>query len=92
VFYAELYTMYLSKEKRNIGESFFEFNKLPLRTKLDMLFESAFFVDEDRENDRVIQLFFLKGFFVEKVVCINTGAVIEVIPFKNGYRIYQFLN
>jgi hypothetical protein len=83
--------MYLPMRKNNAAVSLYKFIKLPLQKKLDAI-EAGILLDTDEEKERITLLYFLNGFFIEKVISTKTGSVIEVIPFKNGYRVNQFNN
>ena len=83
-----MYLMYSHAE--DIARRFYEFSQLSASDQLLMLAAYGVLLDTDREDGKVIRLYFLHGFFVEQVE--NTsGEVLELIPYKNGYRLYNFL-
>lgn len=49
------------------------------------------FLDADIEKDCLVKLYFLSGFFVEEIVSLHEDKVIDVIPYKQGYRLESYL-
>lgn len=78
--------------KKDVAATFFRFNQLTLDQKLSQLNQMGILLDTDVDGDKLVKLYFIQGFFVEQIVCRHTGAHIELIPYKNGYRVYNFLN
>ncbi len=75
-----------------VTKAFHEFNQLSVKEKLRLIREKAVLLDVDTEKTKVTELYYLRGFFIEKVLDRKTGAFIELLPFKNGYRLYNFLS
>ncbi|MGZ3901452.1 MAG: hypothetical protein ACXVC7_03745 [Bacteroidia bacterium] len=71
--------------------SFYDFAKMSLETKSSALLERATWLDEDYEEGRIINLYFMDGYFVEETFSTNTKKVIDIIPYKRGYKIERFL-
>lgn len=71
--------------------SFYKFIRLNKEEQGRLLTERGMFLDLDDEEETMTRLYFLDGFFVEEVFCKNTNQVIEMIPFKRGYRLESFL-
>lgn len=72
-------------------KSFFDFIKLNKTEQGKLLIERGIFLDMDNEKDTITRLYFLDGFFVEEIICKNNSEVVELIPFKQGYKIESFL-
>ena len=77
--------------KNNVSESFFRFNRLSQTEKVELLKKTGILMDTDEDGDNTVKLYFLYGFFVEMILCRHSKALIELIPYKNGYRVYNFL-
>lgn len=89
--FAEKFMYSTLTHKEDISRCFFEFNRLPLGRKLAILQDIGVLLDTDVDKERVVKLYFLYGFFVERIESL-TGEHLELIPYKNGYRVYNFLN
>lgn len=72
-------------------QSFYDFAKLNMTTQSSVLTEQGVFLDIDSESTTFTRLYFLKGFFVEEVVCRSENRVIDIIPYKQGYKIERYL-
>jgi len=72
-------------------QSFYDFVKLSKTQKEELLITEGVFLDLDNEKDLVTRLFFLKGFFVEEIFCRSLNEVMDIIPYKQGYRIESYL-
>lgn len=62
----------------------YDYAKLSTEEKEELLKNQALFVDQYNEDDVLIQIYFLNGFFVE--VTIKSGKVTDNIPYKRGYK------
>jgi hypothetical protein len=72
-------------------KSFFDFAKLDLAKKTELLTTKGTFLDLDSEKNTLTKLYFLNGFFVEEVICRKLNKTVDVIPFKQGYRIENYI-
>jgi hypothetical protein len=72
-------------------ESFNFFVKLSKSEQTVMLKEKGIFLDLDSEKNTLTKLYFLNGFFVEEVISRKQNIVIDIIPYKQGYRIENYL-
>jgi hypothetical protein len=71
----ELYTMM----------TIYDYAKFSEGEKEELLKNQALFVDQYNDNEVLIQIYFLNGFFVE--VTIKDGKVTDNIPYQRGYKI-----
>ncbi len=72
-------------------QSFYEFVKLDRSQQCEILGKKATFLDLDSDKLTFTKLYFLNGFFVEEVVCRKNNTVVDVIPFKQGYKIESYI-
>jgi hypothetical protein len=72
-------------------QSFYDFAKLNKTDQSLVLTEQGIFLDIDSESTTFTRLYFLKGFFVEEIVSRNQNRVIDIIPYKQGYKIERYL-
>lgn len=77
--------------EQDIARRFFRFIRLGFEEKLKALELGGTLLDTDVEGTNIVKLYFLHGFFVEQIESV-CGTITELIPYKNGYRIYNFLN
>lgn len=78
--------MVFERRQKAQPSTIFEFARLSLAEKQELINSSAVWIDTDFENDRFIHLYFLNGFFVEVACDPLTGAKTEMIPFRRGFR------
>lgn len=57
----------------------------------EILKENGIMLDRDSENDKTINLYFLKGFFVEEIISRAENKILDILPFKRGYKVEKFL-
>jgi hypothetical protein len=55
--------------------------------KKKLLMSKALFLDEQKEGDERVCLYFLQGIFVETIE--KSGVVIENLPYKRGFSIRE---
>lgn len=72
-------------------ESFYNFVKLDQIQKLRLLKEQGIFLDSDNEKDTITKLYFLNGFFVEEILSRKDQEIVDIIPYKQGYKIENYL-
>ena len=70
---------------------FYEFIKMNRNEQGLLLKEQGVLLDFDSEKEITTRLYFLQGFFVEEIFCREQNEIIDVIPYKQGYRIERFL-
>jgi hypothetical protein len=61
----------------------YDYAKLSAEEKEELLKNQALFIDQYNEDEVLIQIYFLNGFFVE--VSIKNGKVTDNIPYQRGY-------
>jgi hypothetical protein len=71
--------------------TFYSFMKLDIGEQKKMIKKEGIFLDRDIEDEKAINLYFLRGFFVEETVLTREQRVLEIIAFKQGYKIERFL-
>jgi hypothetical protein len=67
------------------------FIKQDVNSQLRTLKEKAIMLDQDSENGQSTILYFLKGFYVEETFSILDNKVIDIVPFKRGFKVERFL-
>lgn len=72
-------------------QSFYDFAKLDKSQQCELLDSEAVFLDLDSDKSTFTKLYFLNGFFIEEIVCRKNNAIIDIIPFKQGYKIESYL-
>jgi len=72
-------------------QSFYDFVKLNIHEQSELLLEEGVILDLDSDYDTLTRLYFLDGFFVEEIICKRTNEVLEVIPYKQGYKLKSFM-
>ncbi len=71
-------------------QDFYSFAKGNQEQQVHELLTSGVHIETMFENDTRTLLFFLRGFFVELSISIESGKVIEVIPLKQGYKFEHY--
>lgn len=71
-----------------------QFLKLDTSARSSILHERGVLLDQDLEKGNPINLYLLDDFFAEEVLSAVTREAVEVIPFRQGYRVelLQLLN
>lgn len=72
-------------------QSFYDFAKMSKEEQCSLIQGKGMFLDADIEKDCLVKLYFLSGFFVEEIVSLHEDKVIDVIPYKQGYRLESYL-
>ena len=67
-----------------------EFMKLNSVDRSKLLHGSGLLLDSDVYKGERINLFYFGGYFVEEILNYLTWELIEVIPYKTGYRLETF--
>lgn len=73
-------------------KSFYDFARLNKSQQTVILNQHGLFLDADLENDTLTRLYFLKGFFVEVIFSKKLNTVVDMIPYKQGYKLERFIN
>ncbi|HYG53322.1 MAG TPA: hypothetical protein VD905_20630 [Flavobacteriales bacterium] len=60
-----------------------EYAKLSTDEQTGLLKKSGIFIDSYTENKALVMIYWIYGFYVELT---HTSTVIEIIPYKRGYR------
>lgn len=68
-----------------------DFIKKDFTSQSLILKENALMLDQYTEKDKTVNLYFLEGFFVEETVSGKENKVIDILPFKQGYKIEKLL-
>ena len=78
-------------QPQDIIRSFNEFNSYQIQKKIHLLEGSGIVLDVDKEDNKITRLYFIHGFFVEWIEDL-AGRLLDLIPYRNGYRVDFFLN
>jgi hypothetical protein len=73
-------------------QSFYDFVKLTKNMQSEVLHEYGTILDLDSEKTTYTKLYFLHGFFVEEIIDRKDNSLIEIIPYKQGYRIENYVD
>jgi hypothetical protein len=85
-------SMCLPSQKTNTIDLFLSFSRLTFPERLAMLISEGRLLDIFEDKNSRIKIYFFNGFFAELIECLSTGKILEVIPYKNGYRLHHFSN
>ena len=67
--------------------SFYNFAKMSLTQKEEVLKHKGIYFDCFCEHDLKTNIYYLNGFYVEEIFDKKENILQDIIPFKNGYRI-----
>lgn len=82
-------TNYTSQQQPNF-KSFYEFAKLNDEDKATELMNNGVLLDKDLEKEQAVNLYYLNGFFVEETISKKQNRVVDIIPYKHGYRLETY--
>jgi len=88
-----LYTMETNnalQTSKNL-QSFYDFAKLERTQQTALLAKNGKVIDLDHEATTITKLYVLGGFFVEETTCKKHNIVTDIIPFKSGYKIKEYV-
>lgn len=72
-------------------QSFYDFAKLNREQKEMLLKEEGILLDLESDTKTFTRLYYLDSFFVEEVVNRNSNEIIDIIPYKQGYKLSSFI-
>jgi hypothetical protein len=72
-------------------QSIVDFVRLNKTQQITMLAEEAVLLDLDTEKKTITRLYFIDGFFVEEIFSRALNKVIDIIPYRKGFRIKNFI-
>ena len=72
-------------------QSFFRFARMNNTEKKSVLSRNGLLLDVDKNKGQSVNLYFLDGFFVEETVSQPENKVLDIIPYKHGYRLETFV-
>ncbi len=67
-----------------------KFIGLDITRQTKLLRKDGILADRDSEKGICVSLYYLHGFFVEETVSVKENKVIEIIPFKQGYKVEKY--
>jgi hypothetical protein len=67
-----------------------KFINMNLNEQSELLRREGILVDCDIENGRSTSLFYLQGFFAEETISVSENKILEIIPFKQGYKVEKY--
>jgi hypothetical protein len=70
--------------------SIYDFAKLDLSSQCKTIKQMGIFLESYTETERLVKLYYVCGFFVEVLVSQPQLQNVEIIPFKNGYKIEHY--
>jgi hypothetical protein len=76
---------------RSTTQYFFDFVKLGKNQQNTLLKSKGILLDLHSEKTTCTELYSLSGFFVERITSLNKQDVIDIIPYKQGYRAGNYL-
>jgi len=62
----------------------YNYAKLSKREQESLLNSEGLYLDLYFDNENLINVYYLNGFFIEVVLC--KGMVIDILPYKRGYE------
>jgi hypothetical protein len=65
----------------------FEFAKLKQSQKEEVIQTAAMFLESYIEGSTRVTVYYMPGFFIEVNTCLIEEKLIEIIPYKRGYKI-----
>ncbi|MEO6305211.1 MAG: hypothetical protein ABIP51_18775 [Bacteroidia bacterium] len=65
----------------------YNFARLALKEKTNLIENQAIFLDNYMDNGNLINTYFFEGFFVESTIDLNAGKIIDILPFQHGYKL-----
>jgi hypothetical protein len=69
----------------------YEFTALDINARAEFLWKNGIFLDNYLDEENAFNIYFLKEFFVEVIVSKPNDEIINVVPFKAGYRLDKYL-
>jgi hypothetical protein len=72
--------------------SIYEFARLTLVEKADLITNQGVFLENLGDSGNEINLYYFNGFFVEVEVNKLQNMIVEIIPFKQGYKVKKYLD
>lgn len=72
-------------------KTFTRFVHLKTTDKQQWLKSKGLLVDKDHDKQQVINLYYLKGFFVEEILSVSGNTLIDIIPYKHGFKSSSFV-
>ena len=64
----------------------FEFAKLKPSQKEELIHTKAMLIESYVEKDLRVTLYYMPSFFIEVNTCLKRNAVLDVIPFRRGFK------
>ncbi len=62
----------------------YNYAKLSREEKKSLINNEAIYLENYKDNENSIHVYYLNAFFVEVIFC--KGIVIDILPFKRGYK------
>jgi len=70
----------------------YEFAVLDINAKADALWHSGIFLDNYIDNKKGVNLYSFNGYFVEVTLNNPNQEIINITPFKRGFRLDKYLD
>ena len=73
-----------------MGVTIYNFVKLSLEEKFDLIKKKGVFLENLGDAANEINLYYLQGFFVEVEVNKLQNFIVDITPFRQGYKINKY--
>jgi hypothetical protein len=73
-----------------VSLNIYEFARLSLNQKADLVRKKGVFLENLGDGGNEINLYYLLGFFVEVEVNKLQNLIVDITPFKQGYKINRY--
>jgi hypothetical protein len=67
----------------------FEFAKLKPSQKEEIIHTKAMLIESYVDKEIRVTLYYMPSFFIEVITCLKQNAVLDVIPFRRGFKFEQ---
>ena len=81
----------MDQDRKIKNPSILEFIKLSVEEQVCSLRKAACLLDTDKSLPLEFNLYYLNGYFVEELIDRSKEQIIEIIPFKQGYRLHSYM-
>ena len=82
-------TNYTPPQQPNL-KSFYEFAKMDNVQKASELKNNGVLLDKDELKEERVNLYYINGFFVEETIRLKQNKVVDIIPYKHGFRLETY--
>jgi len=65
----------------------YDFARLSQAEKEEMLQNKAILIENYKDGVRIVTVYYIPGFFVEVTTCSLQQKLIDIVPYKRGYKL-----